>query len=148
MQIHSVQDQTIAGQIEKLKQNQIKVKAVAPFQDPIREFATASRTEGLVRGWLTLPIEERKRIVRDNFIFVAPGIGDEDRGIKPETQTAFKARQLERWRGLCVIIQEESRAEAGNRSPEVAIAALKHLFPEHNWKTSSPTTPSAIPPKG
>ena len=138
MEIHSVQDQHISGQIRKLMQGAQKRVETRPFQDPIREFARASQTEGMVRGWLTYPVEERKKLVRSAFAFMPKYPGDEREGRLPESDEAYEARQLERWRGLCVVIQEESRAEAGNRSPEVAIAALKQLFPDHDWKSKPP----------
>lgn len=138
MLIHSAQDQTIQGQIDKLIAGSVKRVLVAPFQDPIREFARAGQTEGMVRGWLTYPAEERKRLIKDGFRFIPRYQGDKSTGVVPETDQAFDARQLERWRGLNVVIQEESRAKPGNRCPEVAIAALKQLFPDHDWKAKAP----------
>ena len=142
MHIHSVQEQTITGQIEQLKAQHVKPEKARPFQDPIREFARASQTEGMVRNWLTYPIEERKRLVMNAFGFIPRREGDAREGRLPESDEAFEKRQMERWRGLCVIIQEESRAKPGNRSPEVAIGALKQLFPDYDWKTK----PVAPPP--
>jgi cytochrome P450 len=141
MEIHSVQEQTIQGQIEKLMQQQIKREIPVPFSDPIREFAKASQVEGMVRNWLTYPIEERRRLVKNAFAFIPRFLGDEREGKAPETDQAYEKRQQERWRALCVIIQEESRAKPGNRAPEVAIGALKHLFPDYDWKAKSPETP-------
>ena len=143
MQIHSVQDQTIAGQIEKLKQQYVKPAPSKAFQDPIREFARASQVEGMVRNWLTYPVDERKRLVRDAFGFIPQQQGDEREGRPPEADKDFEARQMERWRALCVIIQEESRAKPGNRCPEVAIGALKQLFPDYDWKAKAPAPPPA-----
>ena len=135
MEVHSVQKHTIEGQIEQLKQLSVPQKYVRPFEDPIREFAQASRVQSLVSKWLTYPIEERKRLIKTNFNFVPRQPANPGAGIKEETEKDFDARQMERWRALCVIIQEESRAAAGNRSAEVAIGAMKLLFPEHYWKT-------------
>jgi hypothetical protein len=133
--IHSVQGATIQGYIEKLKHQSTQKREVArAFEDPIREFARASQIEPMVRNWLTYPIEERKRLVKGAFGFIPRRMGDEREGVAPETPEVFKARCQERWRGLNVIIQEESRAEAGNRSFEVAVAALKQLFPEESQK--------------
>jgi hypothetical protein len=141
MQIHSPQDVNITKQIEALKISQVKPKLTQAFQDPIKEFARASQVEGMVRNWLTYPIEERKRLVKGAFGFIPRQPGDEREGRLPETEAAFEARQLERWRGLNVVIQEESRARPGNRCPEVAIAALKQLFPDHDWKSKQLATP-------
>jgi hypothetical protein len=142
MEIHEASKLGTQGFIEKLKEQYVPQRKIEEFQDPIREFARASKVESLVRNWLTYPIEERKRLVRTNFNFAPRQPGDEQSGRPPESDRDFEARQMERWRALCVIIQEESRAVAGNRSAEVAIAALKLLFPEHEWKV--PVTP----PKG
>jgi hypothetical protein len=141
MQIHSVQEQTIQGQIEKLMKQQVKREIPVPFSDPIREFAKASQVEGMVRNWLTYPIEERKRLVKNSFAFIPRFMGDERDGRAPETEDAYNRRIQERWRALCVIIQEESRALPGNRAPEVAIGALKHLFPDYDWKAKPAETP-------
>lgn len=138
MQIHSVQGANIERQIERLKAQQVKQQAKPAFQDPIREFSRSSQVEGMVRNWLTYPVAERKRLVKDGFRFIPKFQGDERTGQAPETDAVYEARQNERWRGLCVVIQEESRAKAGNRSPEVAIGALKQLFPEYEWKPSEP----------
>jgi len=139
MEVHEATKLGIEAYIEKIKAQAIPRKEVAPFQDPIREFARASKVESIVRNWLTYPIEERKRIIKSSFIFVPKQPGNPGAAQKPETEQEFEGRQMERWRALCVIIQEESRAAAGNRSPEVAIGALKLLFPEHEWK---------VPPQG
>lgn len=141
MQVHSVQDQSIQAQIDKLKEQYVKPKPTQKFVDPIREFARASQVEGMVRQWLTYPIEERKRLIREAFGYIPRRMGDEREGRLPEKEEDFEARQLERWRALCVIIQEESRAKPGNRCPEVAIGALKHLFPDYDWKFKAPATP-------
>jgi hypothetical protein len=135
MQVHSVGEKVIHDQIEALKAAHVKPKPSQPFVDPIKEFARASSKESMVRNWLTYPIEERKRLVRDSLRFVPRYNGSEKEGILPESQKDFDSRQLERWRSLCVIVQEESRAKPPNRSVEVAIAALKQLFYDHDWKT-------------
>jgi hypothetical protein len=140
MRVHSVQAHTIEGQIDALKSQHAQQKSLEPFQDPIREFSRGSRVEGLVRGWLTYPIDERKRLIRANFLPLERRQAVPSQGIREETDKEFESRQLERWRVLCIIIQEESRAKAGNRSPEVAIAALKLLFPEHDWKVPATVT--------
>ena len=134
MQLHSVGERIIKDQIDKLKANHVKQPKPDNFVDPIKEFARASQKESMVRNWLTYPIEERKRLVKEMFAFVPQMQGDVAQGVLPETDQAYQSRQLERWRGLCVVIQEESRAKPGNRSPEVAIGALKQLFPDHDWK--------------
>jgi hypothetical protein len=141
MHLHSVGQKVNDDMMEKLKEQYVKPTAVKPFVDPIKEFARASHVESMVRQWLTYPIEERKRLVRDAFGYIARFKGDEREGRLPENEKDYEARQLERWRGLCVIIQEESRAKAGNRSPEVAIGALKQLFPEYDWKAKAPAAP-------
>lgn len=138
MEIHEASKLATEDFLERVKQQAVVEKKVQPFHDPIREFAAASKVESLVRNWLTYPIEERKRMIRSQFGFMPRQPGDERTGRPAESDRAFENRQLERWRALCVIIQEESRAAAGNRSPEVAIAALKLLFPEHEWKTPVP----------
>ena len=143
MHIHSVQEQTITGQIEKLKAAHLRPEKAKTFTDPIKEFARASQVEGMVRNWLTYPIEERKRLIKQAFGYIPRFQGDEREGRLPETDTAFENRQMERWRGLCVIIQEESRAKPGNRCPEVAIGALKQLFPDYDWKTKPVEAPPA-----
>jgi hypothetical protein len=144
MEVHSVQERSIKAQIDKLKEQYVKPKAVQPFVDPIREFARVSRVEGMVRNWLTYPIEERKRLVRDAFGYIPRMLGDERSGRPAEKEEDFRNRQLERWRALCVIIQEESRADVGVGSPEVAIGALKHLFPQYDW---APKPPAVEPEK-
>jgi hypothetical protein len=141
MHLHSVGQKVNDDMMEKLKEQYVKPTAVKPFVDPIKEFSRASTVESMVRNWLTYPIEERKRLVKDEFRFVPRYKGDEREGRLPESEKDYEARQLERWRGLNVVIQEESRAKAGNRSPEVAIAALKQLFHEHNWKDPAPAQP-------
>lgn len=143
MEVHEASKLGIQSYIDKIKEQHVERKKVEPFQDPIREFARASRVEGVVRGWLTYPIEERKRLIKSAFIFVPRNPGEPSKGIKPETEQEFQNRQMERWRALCVIIQEESRAQAGNRSAEVAVGALKLLFPEHNWKSPASESPKA-----
>jgi hypothetical protein len=134
MQVHSVGNRVIEDQIAALKAAHVKQPRPDAFVDPIKEFARASNIESEVRNWLTYPIEERKRRVKDDFIFIPQMKGDIERGVLPESDEAFQGRMLERWRGLCVVIQEESRAKPGNRCPEVAIGALKQLFPDHDWK--------------
>jgi len=142
MELHEASKLGTQKFIEDLKsQSVVQQKVAEPFTDPIREFARASKIESLVRNWLTYPIEERKRIIKTQFSFYPRAMGDPERGIAAETERAFASRQMERWRALCVVIQEESRAEAGIRSPEVAIAALKLLFPEYEWKTPVPNAP-------
>ena len=131
MEVHEASKIGIQNYIEKLKEQHVAQKAPEPFVDPLREFARASRLAAMARGWLTYPIEERKRLIKSAFIFVPRNTASTN----PETEQQFANRMLERWRALNVIIQEESRAEAGNRSAEVAIGALKLLFPEHEWKS-------------
>ena len=126
MEIHAPAAEADRLLLDSIKRNHVKQEPVKPFSDPIREFHHASQVEGTVRGWLTYPIEERKRLVKTYAM--VPNRGEN------ETEKGYEVRKLERWRGLCVIIQEESRAQAGNRCPEVAIAALKYLFPDHDWK--------------
>ena len=137
MEIHSPAAANLADQMDQVKKNftasQNKQKPPTQFVDPVYEFQHASRLQNTVRNWLTIPIEERKRIVREDLTFIPRQAGDPGRGVKEETEENFKSRQMDRWRALCVVIQEESRAKAGNRSVEVAIGALKHLFPEHDW---------------
>lgn len=129
MEIHSAHGKSIEAQIEVLKQaHKSRERQTEPFADPLREFSRASLLVGTARQWLTLPIEERKRMVKEAMIATPRMEG--------ESEKDYEARKLERWRLLCVIIQEESRAPAGNRCVEAAIGALKHLFPEHDWKKS------------
>ncbi len=127
-------------QIERLKREHVKPKPTDPFVDPIKEFSRASRVESMVRNWLTYPIEERKRIVVSAFTWHPRGKGNPATGEQPETEEAYQNRMLERWRGLCVVIQEESRVRLVDGKPtqgsaEVAIVAFKHLFPGYDWKT-------------
>jgi len=138
MEVHEASKHGIENFMEKLKEQALPQPKVREFEDPIREFASASKVESLVSKWLTYPIEERKRIVKSNFAPLERRQANPGMGIKEETDKELYVRQMERWRALCVIIQEESRAKAGNRSPEVAIAALKLLFPEHDWKVPVP----------
>ncbi len=123
--IHSSQSKVIEEQIAALNSAAKQQKAVEPFLDPIREFHRASQLEGTARNWLTLSIEQRKRIMEDRVFFLPKKDNEQEHD--------YKNRCLEDWRFLCVVIQEESRAPAGNQSPEVAIAALKRLFPNHPW---------------
>ena len=132
MEIHSVQSRNIIEQMKQVTAGSVKREVAKPFQDPIREFSRAGQVEGIVRGWLTYSIDERKRLVRDSFRFIPRMLADERARRPEETETAFNSRQLERWRALCVVIQEESRA-GDKGSPEVAIGALKQLFPNHDW---------------
>lgn len=147
MEIHSVQNATIEQQIDALKRAYRPAKRPEPFVDPIREFARVSRYEGMVRNWLTYPLEERKRLVRDSFGFIPRIQPDEQGRTVGETDQQHEDRQLERWRALSVIIQEESRvtydADGKPRqgSPEVAIGALKQLFHAHDWKTKQAPAP-------
>jgi hypothetical protein len=142
MEVHEASKLGTQKFIEDLKkQSVVQQKVAEPFTDPIREFARASKIESLVRNWLTYPIEERKRIIKSQFSFIPKGTGDPERGIAGESDRAFNSRQMERWRALCVVIQEESRGDAGNRCPDVAIAALKLLFPEYDWKNPIPNAP-------
>jgi len=143
MEVHSPQEFSIQAQIDRLKNQHLVAKKAEPFQDPIREFARASKVESLVSKWLTYPIEERKRLIKANFLPLVRLPANPGNGIMEESDDLFASRQMERWRALCVIIQEESRAAAGNRSAEVAAAALKLLFPEHNWKSSVTESPKA-----
>jgi hypothetical protein len=142
VEVHSVQDQSIQAQIDKLKQQYVKPKTPAPFVDPIKEFARASQLESMVRNWLTYPVEERKRLVKSALQFIPRFKGDAREGREEETEKDFDNRQLERWRALCVIIQEESRAKPPQRSVEVAIGAFKQLFYDYDWKTK----PLDLPP--
>lgn len=148
MDVHSVQDQSIQSQIDKLKQEYVKPKPVQPFVDPIKEFSRASQAESMVRNWLTYSLEDRKRLVRDTMKFVPRFKGDPRDGRLPESEKDFEIRQLERWRSLCVVLQEESRTRTvggttTQGSVEVAIGALKQLFYAHDWKTK----PLGEPPK-
>lgn len=131
MQVHSVGERIIKDQIDVLKQAHVPQKQVQAFTDPIKEFARASNVESMVRNWLTYPAEERKRLVKDAFRFVPRMPGDAEKGVLPESDQAYEARMLERWRGLCVVLQEESRAKPGNRCVEAAIGAFKQLFPDY-----------------
>jgi hypothetical protein len=139
MEIHAPQDASIKAQVDRLVKGYKKPAEPVQFQDPIREFNRVSRYEGTVRNWLTLPIDERKRIVKEAFDYVPQ---------QPEEEKKeFENRQLERWRALSVIIQEESRVrlvagEFVKGSVEIAIGALKALFPEHDWKPA-PAVPVA-----
>lgn len=139
MEIHSVGAAVIEAQIEELKRGHVKQKKVEPVTDPLREFSRISRVEGMVRHWLTYPLEERKRLLKDQFQFI-PQMQD-------ETEQGFENRQLERWRALSVIIQEESRMRRDENdewvqgSVEIAIGAMKLLFPSHDW------TPKRTPSK-
>ena len=135
MEVHSVGERINKDMLEKLMEQGAPRKGPAPFVDPIKEFARASQLESTVRNWLTYPIEERKRLVKDAFRFIPRFKGDEREGRLPESEKDFDNRQLERWRALCVIVQEESRAKPPNRSVEVAIGALKQLFYDCDWKT-------------
>lgn len=131
MELHSPALAVQEAQIEALKKAQVKQKKVEPYVDPLREFARISRVEGMVRHWLTYPLEERKRLIKDQFQFVAQMADEDDKG--------FTNRMLERWRALSVILQEESRMRFENGewvqgSPEVAVAAMKLLFPHNDWK--------------
>jgi len=136
VEIHSVGNKVNDAMMAAVKQNHVKRDPGKPFQDPIREFHRASQVEGTVRNWLTLPVEQRKETVK-TFRPITQSPGEPRQGIAPETDQNFEMRQLERWRALCVIVQEESRAviqpKAGTACPEVAIAALKLLFPDHSW---------------
>lgn len=136
MEIHSVANKVNDSMMEQVKAVHVKRVPSQPFQDPIREFHRASQVEGTVRNWLTLPIEQRKQTVA-TFRPIKQFQGDPSRGETPESDRDFETRQLERWRALCVIVQEESRAvinpKAGTACPEVAIQAVKLLFPDHPW---------------
>ncbi len=134
MQVHSVGEKIIRDQIDKLKEAHVKPKPTQAFVDPIKEFARASNLESEVRNWLTYPIEERKRRIKEDFSFIPRHRPDPATGYAGETEKDYETRQLERWRALCVIIQEESRAKAGNRSVDVAVGALKQLFYDVDWK--------------
>jgi hypothetical protein len=132
MEMHSVAAANIAEQMEKIKKASRPSKQPEAFTDPIREFSRASRYEGMVRGWLTYPLEERKRLIKDSFSYQPQMEGETDGG--------FENRMLERWRALCVIMQEESRLRFDKvaqqfvqGSPEVATACLKLLYPTHEW---------------
>jgi hypothetical protein len=136
MEIHSVGSTVIEAEIDRLKQAHVVQKKVEPYADPLREFARISRVEGMVRHWMTYPLDEKKRLIRDQFEFVPQMTG--------ETVAGFETRQLERWRALCVILQEESRLKSTNGvwaqgSVEIATACLKLLFPFNDW------TPKVVP---
>lgn len=136
MEMHSVGEKVNAEMMAQVQANHQKPVLARPFTDPIREFHRASQIEGTVRNWLTLDIERRKEYVK-SLQPISRYMGEPARGVQPESKEAFENRQLERWRALCVIVQEESRAvihpKVGESSPEVAIAALKLLFPDHPW---------------
>jgi len=134
MQIHAVGSKVNETLINQLKEAHVAKPKVKPFEDALREFHHASSVAGTVANWLTLTLEQRKSFVK-GLILVPQFAGEPNHNppIAPESDGAFKNRCLERWRALCVIIQEESRADKGVRSPEVAIHALKLLFPEHPW---------------
>lgn len=131
MEIHSTADAVLGQQVEALKEVPIKRKLAEPFEDPLREFHRAGYVEGTVRQWLTYTIEERQRQIATSFDYIPQQAGEKDQD--------FRNRQLERWRALCVIVQEEARAANGldadpnNSSVEVAIAAIKKLF-HTQWK--------------
>jgi hypothetical protein len=131
METHATADLVTKSQLEQVFEGGVKRKLAEPFEDAIREFHRASHYEGTVRQWLTYPVEARQQQVAVSFDFIPQQDGEKD--------SDFQSRQRERWRSLCVIIQEESRAALGidadpaNSSAEVAIAALKKLFPNH-WK--------------
>jgi len=142
MEVHEASKLGAARFIEDLKkQSVVQQKVAEPFTDPIREFSHASRIKGTVAAWLTYPIEERKRLIKSHFNFIPRGMGDPEKGITPETDRAFNSRQMERWRALSVVIQEETRPDAANRCPDIAIAALKLLMHDYDWKTPLPTAP-------
>lgn len=143
MEVHSVGEKVIKDQMEALMKQSKPQKPTQAFVDPIKEFARASQMESMVRQWLTYPIEERKRLVRDSMRYIPRFKGDEREGRLPESEKDHDTRQLERWRALCVIIQEESRAKPPNRSVDVAIAALKQLFYDHDWKAKNLEQPPA-----
>lgn len=138
MEIHAVGSAVMEAEIERLKTAQVKRKLVEPYVDPLREFSRVSRVEGMVRHWLTYPIEERKRLLKDQFVFVPQMDGETDAG--------FRDRMLERWRALSVIMQEESRMRVDDSgewiqgSVEIATGALKLMFPAHEWKQKAPAT--------
>lgn len=134
MEIHAVGAKIQEQMLNRLKEAHVKRVPVEQFKDPIREFHRASQIVGTVANWRTLPVEDRKRIVKQMFgpIYQRPGEPNHDPPIMPESDAAFKDRCLERWRGLCVIIQEESRLEVKTgRCSEVAASAFALLFPEH-----------------
>lgn len=141
MEIHSVANKVNDSMMEQVKAVHVKRVPGQPFQDPIREFHRASQVEGTVRNWLTIPVEQRKETVK-TFRPITRFLGEPSQGTAPETEKDFETRQLERWRALCVVVQEESRAvinpKAGTACPEVAIAALKLLFPDHSWPKPLP----------
>ncbi len=131
MPTHSAVAAIMEDQMRQLKEIPEKRKLSEPFEDPVREFHRASHVEGTVRQWLTYTIEARQKNIENAFTFIPQQEGEKD--------SDFQSRERERWRALCVIIQEESRAALGidadpaNSSPEIAITALKKLFPGH-WK--------------
>lgn len=131
MQINAVAADAEKVQLEMIKKASAgRVVTQEYVEDPIREFARSSTRVGTVRNWLTLPVEERKRIIREDFGFMPRQEG--------EDEAKFQNRLLDRWRSLCVIIQEESRAPSNVRNVDVAIGALKLLFHEVDWKKWSP----------
>jgi hypothetical protein len=139
MELHSVVLANQEAQIEALKRAQVKQKKVEPYSDPLREFARISRVEGMVRHWMTYPLDEKKRLIKDQFEFVPQ--------MEAETDSGFENRQLERWRALSVILQEESRMRHENGawvqgSPEIATACLKLLYPFHDWKPKAVLPPA------
>lgn len=139
MELHSVGSAVIEAEIERLKAGHVKQKTVEPYTDPLREFARISRVEGMVRHWLTYPLDERKRLLKDQYQFVPQQDG--------ETNKGFENRQMERWRALSVIIQEESRprfesdGQMVQGSAEIAIGAMKLLYPTRDWTPKTPATP-------
>lgn len=136
MEIHAPAATLNDRMLSDLKAQHQKQKAVAPFEDPIREFHRAGSAEGMVRNWLTLSVEERRKQVA-TLAFRPRYMGDASRNVEPESEQAYKNRIMERWRALMGIIQEETRAamfpEKFTHSAEVAITALKFAMPDHPW---------------
>lgn len=133
MEIHSTATMATQAEVDRIKAAHKPVKTET-FADPVREFTRNYPLESTVRNWLTLPVEERKRLIRDDFRFIP-------RDKTGESESVFDQRMRDRRLALCLIIAEEARAQAGVRSPEVAAGALKQLFPDHDFSGRSQTPP-------
>lgn len=136
MEIHAPAAALLDTMISDVKTRSAQEKQAVPFQDPLREFQSASRLAGMAYQWLTLSVDERKKKLT-MLEYRGRYLGDPDRKVEPESQRAFEIRCMERWRTLMVIIQEETRALMEPtkyvHSAEVAIAALKLAMPDHPW---------------
>lgn len=129
--IHSTAAKHIQTLVDRLKDNDSRRTAAKPFEDALREFSRSYPLQGTIRNWLTLPVEERKRFVKNDLQFIPQGKGDPANNVKPEADAAFEQRQRDRRLALGIIIQEEARAKAGVRSLEVAAGAFRQLFPDY-----------------